>query len=226
MIPSWLPPVMWWTVSHVVKDQCHTSSVRGDAWVGELLKGNTRRFRNQLRMQPETFLTLLSMLAEKESLQPSRYVSTKEKLATFLYVVGHGALNRQAQERFQRSGWTITQSIHEVLDSVLTLYPSVVVPPPNDIPWEIHSNPKMYPFLKDCVGAIDGTHIPAVPPKNQAKPFRNRKGFMSQNVLTACSFDLRFQYVLAGWEGSASDGRVFEDAILRKGFVIPPGRFT
>jgi len=26
---------------------------------------------------------------------------------------------------------------------------------------EIASNPKLFPFFKDCLGAVDGTHIPA-----------------------------------------------------------------
>ena len=33
-----------------------------------------------------------------------------------------------------------------------------------------------------------------------------------QNVLTAISFNLKFTYVLAGWEGSAHDSRVLNDA--------------
>ncbi|KAF0702591.1 hypothetical protein AaE_015832 [Aphanomyces astaci] len=175
-------------------------------------------------MLPGTFIALLAMLMNKGLLSPSRYVSAKEKLATFLYVVGHAASSRQAQERFQRSGWTVTQSMNEVLSAMVRLYPTVMRPPGSSIPWEIHSNPKMFPFFKGCVGALDGTHVPAIPPPSGAKPFRNRKGYMSQNILAACTFDLKFTYVLAGWEGSASDGRVLEDALLNKGFVIPPGK--
>jgi hypothetical protein len=33
-----------------------------------------------------------------------------------------------------------------------------------------------------------------------------------------------FVYILAGWEGSAADGRVLEDA-LNKGFNIPSGKY-
>ena len=81
------------------------------------------------------------------------------------------------------------------------------------------------PFFKDCIGALDGTHIPCRPASNDAKPYRNRKGFMSQNVLAACSFDLKFCYVLPGWEGSACDGTVLSDAINEKGFSVPPGKY-
>ena len=45
-----------------------------------------------------------------------------------------------------------------------------------------------------------------------------------QNVLAAISFDLKFIYVLAGWEGSAHDSHVLNDAFARLGgFSIPDG---
>ena len=77
---------------------------------------------------------------------------------------------------------------------------------------------------QDCVGAIDGTHICAsVPPKIQER-FRGRKDGTTQNVLAAISFDLKFIYVLVGWEGSAHDSRVLNDAFARPGgFTIPEG---
>ncbi|KAJ4793852.1 nuclease [Rhynchospora pubera] len=50
-------------------------------------------------------------------------------------------------------------------------------------------------------------------------------GFISQNVLAACSFDMIFQYVAVGWEGSASDARVLRWATEEGGFQVPNGRY-
>ena len=77
---------------------------------------------------------------------------------------------------------------------------------------------------QDCVGTIDDTHVRAsVPPEMQGR-FRGRKDGTTQNVLAAISFDLKFTYVLAGWEGSAHDSRVLNDAFARpRGFLIPDG---
>lgn len=51
-------------------------------------------------------------------------------------------------------------------------------------------------------------HIPAhLPAKDQSR-FRNRNGVLSQNVLAACTFDLKFIFIYPGWEGSAADSRV------------------
>ena len=47
--------------------------------------------------------------------------------------------------------------------------------------------------------------------------FRGQKDGTTQNVLVAISFDLKFTYILVGWEGSAYDSRVLNDALTRLG---------
>ena len=42
------------------------------------------------------------------------------------------------------------------------------------------------------------------------------KGGLSTNVLGACDANLKFIYVLPGWEGSALDSRVLRDALSRR----------
>ena len=62
-----------------------------------------------------------------------------------------------------------------------------------------------------------------MPPEIQGR-FHGRKDGTTQNVLAAISFDLKFAYVLAGWEGTAHDSRVLNDAFARLGgFSIPEG---
>ena len=77
-------------------------------------------------------------------------------------------------------------------------------------------------YFADVRGAIDGTHIAAYIPVKFQTPFRNRKRTLSQNVLAGCTFDMHFFYILPGWEGSANDSRVLDNAILR-GFPQLPG---
>ena len=62
---------------------------------------------------------------------------------------------------------------------------------------------------------IDGTHVPVNFPFEIQGKFRGRKERTTQNVLAAITFDLKFIYVLAGWEGSAHDSRVLDDALSR-----------
>jgi hypothetical protein len=76
------------------------------------------------------------------------------------------------------------------------------------------------------VGAIDGTHIHARVPRKMQAAFRGRKHYPTQNVLAAIDFDLKFTYVLAGWEVSAHDATILADAPERHdGLVIPEGNY-
>ncbi|CAA0806910.1 Unknown protein [Striga hermonthica] len=65
----------------------------------------------------------------------------------------------------------------------------------------------------DCIGAIDGTIIPAWIPEEDHGKYRCRKGYLSQNVMVACDFECKFTFVLAGWEGSANDARIFAETL-------------
>ncbi|XP_039133188.1 uncharacterized protein LOC120270230 [Dioscorea cayenensis subsp. rotundata] len=76
----------------------------------------------------------------------------------------------------------------------------------------------------DCIGALDGTHIHAFVPASEVAAFRGRKPYPTQNVLADVDFNLRFTYVLAGWEGSAHDALVLCDALERpNGLSVPEG---
>ena len=60
-----------------------------------------------------------------------------------------------------------------------------------------------------------------------APRYRGRKGYTIQNVLAACSFDLKFTYVLLGWDGTASDLRIIKSALTRNDYLkIPQGKFN
>ena len=92
------------------------------------------------------------------------------------------------------------------------------------VPDEIKNNTRFFPFLKDALGAIDGSHLPVHPPAKERARYRDRKGQTSQNMLATCTLDLRFCYVLAGWEGSASDSAIFADA-RKHDFHVPSGKY-
>ena len=109
------------------------------------------------------------------------------------------------------------------------IYRAYVRLPPDDTSFPdlvlgTRSRRKFIPFFNGCLGALDGTHIPAHVPEAVRPAYRNRKGDISQNVLMVCTLDMKIVYVLPGWEGSASDSRVFQDA-RTSDFRVPPGRY-
>jgi hypothetical protein len=105
-----------------------------------------------------------------------------------------------------------------------SFYTSYVKLPPNEIPPEIRNNPHYFPFFKGCRGAVDGSLLDGFVSVADMTRYRSRKGRIAQNIFAACRFNFLFCYLLAGWEGSAADGRVFQDA-RQKGFAIIPGTY-
>lgn len=177
-------------------------------------------------MSREVFLKLVEALRQKCGLSHSRHLTAQEQVAIFLRIAKTGLGNREHQERFQRSGDTISIYFHRILDMLISqaFYGSYVKLPLNEVPLEIQNNLHYFPFFKDCRGAVDGSLLDGFVPMEDMSRYRSRKGRISQNIFAACRFNLLFFYLLTGWEGSAADGRVFEDA-RRKGFAIPPGKY-
>ena len=76
---------------------------------------------------------------------------------------------------------------------------------------------------------MDGTHVLFIVDAHLQAAFRNRKGFTSQNVLAIVDFDLKFTYIVTGWEGSMHDARVLRDAQFDQAFRFlhpPTGNFN
>ncbi|KAG8477249.1 hypothetical protein CXB51_030321 [Gossypium anomalum] len=76
-------------------------------------------------------------------------------------------------------------------------------------------------YEKIAIGAIDGTHIAAILPPNEQIPYIGRKCIPTQNVMAVCDFNMCFTFVMAGWEGSAHDTRIFLDAIRDPKYKFP-----
>jgi len=121
----------------------------------------------------------------------------------------------------------ICRYFHKILDifSSPPFYTQYLCLPKNDkIHTHIQENPRFWPYFKDAIGALDGSHIHAAPSALEHNAYRNCKGFTLQNCLFACDFDLFFTYALTGWEGSATDACIYQDA-RTKGLYIPPGKY-
>jgi DDE superfamily endonuclease len=202
----------------------HNSVLTGRLYYAEIMATeNVNRFRQVARMDKETFI-LLKEILEDGGLRDSE-LCAGEKIMILLHVL-RGFTNRETAERWQHSGSTISEAVHEVshyLDNIKQrIYKPALAGDP--IPTQIANNGKFSPYFDDCIGALDGTHIPAVIPTDLHHPFRNRKKVISQNVLAVGNFDLTFAYGLFGWEGSAHDARVFDDAKL-KGLPLIIGKY-
>uniref|UniRef100_A0A3Q7J852 Uncharacterized protein n=1 Tax=Solanum lycopersicum TaxID=4081 RepID=A0A3Q7J852_SOLLC len=177
-------------------------------------------------MSKHAFYELCNALRRNNLLSSSKNMSIQEQVLIFLEIVGFNERFRKIGSHFYRSIESIHRCFHTVLQAVLKLYPILIKPPDGSIKSEIRNNYRYYRWFANCVGVIDGTHVLAPVPIEQQSRFRGRKGTPTQNVLAAINFNLKFTYVLAGWEGSAHDSRILNDALERPhGFQIPQDKF-
>ncbi|XP_059659064.1 uncharacterized protein LOC132305439 [Cornus florida] len=203
------------------KRRCRDSILQGETYVMEILNGHRERCYENFRMYPEVFRTLCSTLKDI-GLKDSKFLTVYEQVTIFLLTLSHNQRNRVVAERFQHSTETISRHFHAVLHAVCQLGTHIIAPPNFSVILnKIRESSRFYPYYRHCVGAIDGTHIPATLPASTQLPFRGRKGYTTQNVMAVCDFDMRFTYVLAGWEGSANDSRFLNECTENEAMNFP-----
>ncbi|MQM18376.1 hypothetical protein Taro_051364, partial [Colocasia esculenta] len=207
---------------HSVPRLMHTSSHTGHIWINEVLQGHERRCYNVFRLHPTTFMRLRDELMEIDLIRDSRYVKTTEKLAIFMYEMGHGVASGAMCEHFQHSTETISKHVREVTKVLASLHFNYIKLPSLTDPMHprIRHDDRFYPYFKDAIGAIDGTHVPAHILREKHARYRNLKGVISQNVMGVCGFDLVFQYVGVSFEGAAADMAVLRRALEVGGFHV------
>ncbi|XP_052301055.1 uncharacterized protein LOC102614193 isoform X2 [Citrus sinensis] len=170
----------------IVKQPQRGISPSGSGFMTQVLEGHDDICRQMFRMDKHVFHKLSDTLRQRGMLRDTSGVIIEEQLAIFLNIVGHNERNRVIQERFQHSGETISRHFNNVLKAIKSLSREFLQPPPQTTPPEILCSHRFYPYFKDCIGVIDGMHIPAHVPAKEQSQFRNKKG----------------------WEGSVADSRV------------------
>ncbi|CAN6328924.1 unnamed protein product, partial [Urochloa humidicola] len=71
-----------------------------------------------------------------------------------------------------------------VLDTLCVLARDLIHIKSTETHIKITSNPgRFHPYFEGCIGALDGTHIPASVPIHMQDRFRGRKSIPTQNVL-------------------------------------------
>ncbi|PPD92607.1 hypothetical protein GOBAR_DD10466 [Gossypium barbadense] len=121
----------------------------------------------------------------------------------------------------ERSGETVSRAFHSVLNAVIRLQDVLFK---KAEPITTDSSDTRWKWFKNCLGALDGTHIKINVPTVDKPRYRTRKCDIATNMLGACTPDMQFVYVLPSWEGSVADGRVLRDVISRRhGLKVPHG---
>jgi hypothetical protein len=152
------------------------------------------------RMTPEMFYSLHTLLRTEYGLRDTKKSTSIEALGMFLWIVGAPQSVRQAEDRFERSLGIVHSMFYRVLPCVVKYANDIIKPRDLEFTtWHRRMmNRRFYPEFKDCIGAIDGSHIPCVVHVDKFVQHLCHKGLTTQNVMAACDFDMIFTFVLAG----------------------------
>ncbi|XP_020254016.1 uncharacterized protein LOC109831086 [Asparagus officinalis] len=182
--------------------------------MSRIYHGYSDSYQNFVRMRSGAFLKLAKTMRTNHLLKDSRFITVEEQLAITLNILGHKSKNRMMRTQFIRSGETVSRYFNRVLQAISCIQGRYMKQAPNEVPQEIQNNPSFYLFFKDCICMIDGTHVDAMLPASLVARFRGHK-CVTQNILVACTPNKMFTYILAGWEESANDYRILQDALSR-----------
>ncbi|KAH9762908.1 DDE Tnp4 domain-containing protein [Citrus sinensis] len=175
---------------------------------------------NQLRIDRRTF-GLLCELFRSRGLKASGSLAVEAQVCMFLYTLSHHVKNRTIGSRVFRSSETVSRYFNSVLNRVLRLH-DILLRVPDPVPE--NCTDERWKWFKNCLGALDGTYIRVRVPENDKPRYRTRKGEIATNVLGVCSRDMKFIFVMPGWEGSASNSRILRDALNKPTGLKVPAR--
>ena len=72
-------------------------------------------------------------------------------------------------------------------------FPQMIPPFPKSV-LGTQTRRNFLPYFGGCLGALDGTHLLVFTPESLCTAYRNKKGEVTQNVLMACTLDMRIVY--------------------------------
>ena len=180
-------------------------------------------WKENFRMSKETFEKLCDDLRPFIARKLTRMripVSVETQVAATLYYLSDGGRMRKTANAFGLASCTISRIVKRVTTAISTELAGIYMPLPqteNEVRESAANFYKQHGFPQ-CIGAVDGTHIPIRKPEENASDHINRKGFFSFNVQACVDYKYCFFDVVIKWPGSVHDARVFGNSKINEKF--------
>ena len=174
-------------------------------------------WKRNFHISRDTFACLCKEL--RESLERNRVVreplSVEQKVAICLWRLGTNVEYRTIGHLFGVGVSTVCNAVHEfcrvIVDTMSAKY--ITIPNHQQVSRIVDGFSTKWGFPQ-CIGAIDGTHIPIIAPKENHVDYFNRKGYHSVILQALVDHDYRFLDIYVGWPGSVHDARVLGNSGL------------
>ncbi|XP_071947392.1 uncharacterized protein [Antedon mediterranea] len=183
---------------------------------------NNRQWRENFRMGQATFNYLVDILEPHIGRQDNpfnRNIPTKKLVGIALYRLSTNCDLRTIANLFGVSRSTVCEVVHSVCKAIVEfLQPVYIVWPEGQRLAETVHSFRQFLGFPQCVGAIDGSHIPIIAPHDRPNDYYNRKGWHSIVLQAVADHMLRFTNIYVGWPGRVHDARILRNSdIFEKG---------
>ena len=150
-------------------------------------------------------------------------ISAESQIASFLYYISDEARYRKTANAFGISRGPVSLINRKLSKAIVEFLGKYMKLPETVVGVEgVTQKFLEHEGFPQCIGAIDGTHIPTRQPNQNYADHINRKGFTFINSQTLCNYCC-FLDVVMKWPGSVRDSRIFLQSklnqTLRKKFV-------
>lgn len=208
------------------QDRCPADVyVPGGLW-NTMMRKCDRAFREVFHLSRREFYKLLEII--KPGLPPrgrpggQRAHSDELHLAVFMVYAGHGVTTRLLGAMFDLGPTTnapatayrmidrVTAAVNETLQDNIRFPGREELRRLGDLGWDKFC-------MRDCVGAIDGTHVKITPSSDLGRTYAyNYKKFYSLHVLAVATLDRKFIFANVGATGRCHDASVAENCMLAR----------
>ena len=196
---------------------------RCKGWWRNLQAGysEAEEWKQNFRMSRESFYKLCDELrpfVTRKTTNMRAPVPVETQVAVTLYYLSDSGRMRKTANAFGIATCTVSRIVQRVTKAMSTKlsHKYINVPKTEEEVQKLVASFYSERGFPQCIGAIDGTHIPIKKPGENAVDYINRKGFYSLNVQACVDANCCFFDVNIKWPGSVHDARVFANSTINQ----------
>ena len=193
---------------------------RASTWWENIVNGSftSRDWLENFRVSHETFNYLCDQLQPsiaRKTTRLRRPVSVQQRVAITLWILATSCEYRTVAHLFGLARCTICCIVKDTCKSIVkVLLPKYISFPTGNRLNETVRGFKAKWGIPECVGSIDGSHIPIRPPAMNHTDYYNRKGFYSMILQGVVDHNCLFTDLCIGWAGCVHDARVLVNSSI------------
>ena len=176
-----------------------------------------REWKQNFRISRTTFRFLCRELAPylSRSSVVRESLPLELRVAVCLWRLGTNVEYRTISHLFGLGISTVCVAVHNVCDLLIQQFSTTYIKiPMGQGLRDIVDGFKSKWGFPQCIGAIDGSHIPIIAPSENPLDYYNRKGYHSIILQALVDHNYKFLDVYVGWPGSVHDARVLANSSL------------